>query len=116
MLMRGIGRLDAPHRRRAPASIEIMETCFAALDLLHPADQALWGVLCLAFFFLLRRSEIVAITGSSFQWFALKDREVSITDAEGAPTEDPESAAAVHIRLSGSKTNQCGAPTVRMLT
>ncbi|KAE9348512.1 hypothetical protein PR003_g6373 [Phytophthora rubi] len=30
------------------------------------------GVLCLAFFFMLRRSEIAATTNTKFKWFVLK--------------------------------------------
>ncbi|EGZ05287.1 hypothetical protein PHYSODRAFT_534264 [Phytophthora sojae] len=72
MLLKGISRLDSPPRRKAPVSIGLLEVCFRNLSMTEPFEQALWGVMCLALFFLLRRSEIVAITGGSFKWFAVR--------------------------------------------
>jgi len=73
----------------------LLETCLLPLQLQEPAEQALWGVLCLAFFIVLRRSEIVATTSTTFRWFALKAADVSAIDAAGVPTSVPRSAAAV---------------------
>ncbi|KAE8989995.1 hypothetical protein PF011_g18541 [Phytophthora fragariae] len=115
MLLRGLSRFDKAQQQRAPASVAILEACLRRLDLTDPADQALWGVLCLAFFFLLRRSEIMAITRTTFRWFALKGGEITVTDRDGLATNDPTAAASVHIRLSGSKTNQGGPSTPRLL-
>ncbi|KAJ8558985.1 hypothetical protein ON010_g8467 [Phytophthora cinnamomi] len=115
MLLKGVGRLDAPRRQNAPVSVALLEECANALDLNDPADQALWGVLCLAFFFMLRRSEIAATTNTAFKWFALKAADVTTIDATGTPTVNPKRATAVCVRLSGSKTNQSGDPTTRML-
>ncbi|ETL89436.1 hypothetical protein L917_11642 [Phytophthora nicotianae] len=116
MLLRGVGHRDAPHSRKAPASVAILERCAASLDLHDPADQALWGVLCLAFFFLLRRSEIAETTNTGFQWFALKAADITATNAAGFPTCDPSLAQAVCIRPCGSKTNQGGHAITRMLS
>ncbi|KAG6623977.1 uncharacterized protein IUM83_02252 [Phytophthora cinnamomi] len=113
MILRGSGRLNTPHCQRAPVSIEILESCFASLDLLNPQTKRYGGgVLCQAFVFLLRRPEIVATSGARFQWFALKDQEVAVTDANGAATEGRDRA---HMPQR-SKTNQGGAPTARMMT
>jgi hypothetical protein len=71
MLLRGVGKRDSRPRQKAPKSIAFLEECLRALNLHDPAYQALWGVLCLAFFFILRRSEIVAITTTTCCWFAL---------------------------------------------
>ncbi|KAE9182251.1 hypothetical protein PF005_g22569 [Phytophthora fragariae] len=79
-----------------------------------PSDQALWGVLCLSFFFLLRRSEI-ASSGKKFAWFALKAEDVAVLDINGLPANTAREASSVHIRLRGSKTNQRGTPTLRVL-
>ncbi|KAG3007956.1 hypothetical protein PC123_g16704 [Phytophthora cactorum] len=72
--------------------------------------------MCLAFFFLLRRSEIVAIRGGSFKWFALGAQGIVVVDVSLQPTQNPSLAQAVWVRLIGSKTNQDGAPTTRMLS
>ncbi|KAE9232050.1 hypothetical protein PF005_g2854 [Phytophthora fragariae] len=109
MLIKGVGRLDAARRQKAPVSVALLEQCADALDLNDPADQALWGVLCLAFFFMLRRSEIAATTNTKFKWFALKAADVSTLDTFGTPMIDPSAATTVCIRLTGSKSNQ-GAP------
>ncbi|KAE8892638.1 hypothetical protein PF003_g23413 [Phytophthora fragariae] len=111
----GLGRIDRPVQQKTPVSVALLEPCFRALDLHDPADQALWGVLCLAFFFVLRRSEIMATTTTKFRWFALKAENITATNAAGVPTTDPRTASAVCIRLRGSKTNQSGAPTTRVL-
>ncbi|KAE8878681.1 hypothetical protein PF005_g7976 [Phytophthora fragariae] len=50
------------------------------------------GGLCLAFFFMLRRSEIAATTNTKFKWFALKTAGISALDTFGAPTTDPSAA------------------------
>ncbi|KAE8908053.1 hypothetical protein PF005_g25664 [Phytophthora fragariae] len=115
MLLSGLGRIDRPVQQKAPVSVALLEACFRALDLHDPADQALWGVLCLAFFFVLRRTEIMATTTTTFRWFALKAEDITATNAAGVPTTDPRTASAVCIRLRGSKTNQNGAPTTRVL-
>ncbi|KAF1787873.1 Integrase-like, catalytic domain [Phytophthora cactorum] len=74
------------------------------------------GGLCLDFFFVLRRSKIVATTATSFHWFALKTADVAVIDADGSLTLDPSRAAAVCIRLEGSKTNQTGPQVMRILS
>ncbi|GMF40570.1 unnamed protein product [Phytophthora fragariaefolia] len=51
MLFKGISRLDSPPRWKAPVSIELLEACFHSLSMVEPFEQALWGVMCLAFFF-----------------------------------------------------------------
>ncbi|POM59985.1 LOW QUALITY PROTEIN: hypothetical protein PHPALM_31205 [Phytophthora palmivora] len=73
------------------------------------------GVLCLAFFFLLRRSEIVAINGGgNVKWFA--------GPGYCCPGHDGSSyffSSKIPISLhalTGSKTNQGGTPTTRMLS
>lgn len=103
MLLKGISRLDTPRRRKAPVSIHLLEACFRGLAMEHPRGQALWGVVCLAFFFLLRRSEIVAIQGGSFKWFALRAQDIVVVDTAGQPTQCPSQAQAVWIHLIGSK-------------
>jgi hypothetical protein len=73
------------------------------------------GVVCVAFFFLMRRSEIVSISGKSVKWFALRAEDLVVLDATGEPTLSATEARSVHMRLRGSKTNQCGHATARML-
>ncbi|OWZ10179.1 hypothetical protein PHMEG_00017010 [Phytophthora megakarya] len=70
MLLKGIRRFDPPRRRNPPLSIRLLEARFHSLDLLYPETQVLWGVLCLAFFFLLRRFEIVTFLWSTHKEIA----------------------------------------------
>ncbi|GMF36125.1 unnamed protein product [Phytophthora lilii] len=116
LLLKGISRLDSPQQRKSPVSLEILEACFNSLSMTDPFEQALWGVVCLAFFFMMRRSEIVAISGGSFKWFAVRAQDIAVVDVEGRPTECPSTAHSVCIRLVGSKTNQGGTSTPRMLS
>ncbi|KAG3184238.1 hypothetical protein PC129_g10782 [Phytophthora cactorum] len=112
--LKGVNRLDAPPRQKEPAFIALLEACLRPLVLQDHTDQA--GVLCLAFFFVLHRSEIVATTATTFRWFAPKAADFAVVDAKGSPTLGPSCAAAVCIRLEGSKANQRGPPVVRMLS
>ncbi|KAE8886362.1 hypothetical protein PF005_g22773 [Phytophthora fragariae] len=78
-------------------------------------DQALWGVLCLAFFFLFRRSEMASLSKDKFRLFALEACDVATLNETNRVTRDASRAASGHIRLRGSKTNQAGHVTMRML-
>ncbi|EGZ08233.1 hypothetical protein PHYSODRAFT_340051 [Phytophthora sojae] len=115
MLLKGISRRDTLPQRKAPVSIRLLEACFTRLSLRNPADQTLWGALCMSFFFLFRRSEIVSVSAGRFRWFAIRAFDVAVLDAGDVPTLDPIQAASVHVRLRGSKTNQRGSPSLRML-
>ncbi|EGZ18503.1 hypothetical protein PHYSODRAFT_332284 [Phytophthora sojae] len=86
MLLKGISRLDSPPERKAPVSIQLLEACFASLNLASFSDQALWGF-C----------------------------DVAVFDRADNATLDASAATTVHIRLRGSKTNQAGQATTRML-
>ncbi|KAG3236462.1 hypothetical protein PI124_g18529 [Phytophthora idaei] len=96
MLLKGITRLDTPRFRKAPVSLDVLEPFFLGLSMNNPSEQAFWGGgMCLAFFFLLRRSEIVAFRGGPFKWFALRAQDTVIVDAAGQPTQNPSQAQAV---------------------
>ncbi|KAG3000825.1 hypothetical protein PC118_g96 [Phytophthora cactorum] len=114
MLLKGINCLDQPVRHKAPVSFRLMDKCFESLNMSRPSDQALWFFVSLFFFFLLRRSEIASL-GKKFGWFALRAEDVSLLDYHGSATVRAQEATSVHIRLRGSKTNQQGEPTLRML-
>ncbi|KAE9014660.1 hypothetical protein PF011_g7955 [Phytophthora fragariae] len=95
MLRKGAARLDAPSSKKAPVSVAIFEANFRQLDLTDPADQALWGgVLCLAFFFLLRCSETTVTSATKFEWFTLNGSDVAVADANGKTTTDPGTVTA----------------------
>lgn len=115
MLLNGIHRLESPVIRKAPVTVDLLDACYSTLSPTSQDDRMLWGVLSVAFFFLLRRSEIAA-SGKTFQWFALTDEDVTILDMHGSSTLLPAQAQSVQIRLRGSKTNQNGTPTVRLLS
>ena len=115
MLLKGLSRLDPPPRSKAPVSLALLGACFRRLDFALPQDQALWGVLCLSFFFLLRRSEIVA-ENAIFKRFALRADDVVVLDAHGFPTMEAQAAVSVCISLRGSKTDQQGKGASRLLS
>ncbi|OWY99318.1 hypothetical protein PHMEG_00029693 [Phytophthora megakarya] len=79
MLLKGITRLDTPPRHKAP--------------MIPSPKLAGGGVGCVVFFFLLRRSEIVFISGNLFKRFALRAEDLVVLDISGVPTL---SAAAAH--------------------
>ncbi|OWZ06216.1 LOW QUALITY PROTEIN: hypothetical protein PHMEG_00021560 [Phytophthora megakarya] len=101
MLLKGITRIDPPIQRKAPVSLRLLESCFAVIDLATPSGQALWGF-CWPL-------------GKKFAWFALKDQDIAVLDRHGAATTRSNCAVSTHIRLIGSKANQRGPPTLRMM-
>lgn len=72
-------------------------------------------MLCLAFFFLLRRTEMASLSKDKFRLFALKACDVATLNETNRVTRDASRATSGHIRLRGSKTNQAGYVTMRML-
>ncbi|OWZ09948.1 LOW QUALITY PROTEIN: hypothetical protein PHMEG_00017272 [Phytophthora megakarya] len=112
MLIKGVRRFDPPRQQKAPVSIALLERCANSLSFDDPADQALWGVLCLAFFFLLRHH---CYDEDNILLVRFNADDIAIIDASGSPTDVPSSASATCIRLRGSKTNQAGTPLTRML-
>ncbi|OWZ20980.1 hypothetical protein PHMEG_0004527 [Phytophthora megakarya] len=115
MLQNGIHRLDSPVQHKASVSILILELCFASLNIELPSDQALWGGPVPGL--LLPTSSIRdRFKGrENARVVCTKANEIAILDAVGKPTISACRAVEVHIRLSGSKTNQHGDPTLRAL-
>ncbi|OWZ18799.1 LOW QUALITY PROTEIN: hypothetical protein PHMEG_0007059 [Phytophthora megakarya] len=110
MILKGIHRLDAPVRHKALVSINNLECCYAALDMNLPSSQGLWGSLCQAFSF-----SFVPPRSHRKKENRLHANDIAILDSNGDSTTIARVAEAVHIRLSGSKTNQHGEPTLRAL-
>ncbi|KAG4240760.1 hypothetical protein PC116_g11295 [Phytophthora cactorum] len=88
ILLKGISRLDSSRRRKAPVSLNLLGECVSNLSMAEPFELALWGVMCLAFFFLLRRSEVVAISGSTFKWFAVRSQDIAVLNAQRHPPQE----------------------------
>ncbi|TYZ67489.1 hypothetical protein PybrP1_002258 [[Pythium] brassicae (nom. inval.)] len=116
MTLHGIGRVSKPRSNKAPVSVELMESCLQSIDLAYRSGQVLWGVLCLSFFFLLRRFDIAARIRTKFQRFVPKAVDITVTDAGGKQTLDPAQAVSVRTVLHCSKTNQAGAAVIRALS
>ncbi|OWZ18827.1 LOW QUALITY PROTEIN: hypothetical protein PHMEG_0007013 [Phytophthora megakarya] len=112
MLLKGIRRFDPPRRRKSPVSIRLLETWFHSLDLKYPDAQALGGIVLGV---LLPPSAIRDRGDLKIKWLALNGQDISVIDTQGDRTCDPRLAHAVCIKLRGSKTNQRGPATVRML-
>ena len=115
LLLQGLARADSPRHHKHPVSLELLGTCLGLLDFTKPRDRALWGVVCLSFFFLLRRSEITSLARHEFQWFALKAKDLIVVDNQGLPTRNEQAASGVNLTLSGSKANQRGPASTRYL-
>ncbi|TYZ67467.1 hypothetical protein PybrP1_005525 [[Pythium] brassicae (nom. inval.)] len=105
MLLKGNSRLYAPPAYEALVSIEMLEICFRSLQLSHPANQALWGVLCLGFFFLLQRSEIEATISTTFmrKISSLRlDKKADKRSMAGSHSDDPP------LGVKGKRTRHSG--------
>jgi hypothetical protein len=68
----------------------------------------------LGFFFLLRRSEYLAV-GRKVQQYALRRSDISFFDNEGRSAGVMRQASAVAVRFRGSKSDQFGEGTTRKL-
>ena len=115
LLLQGLSRVQAPRQPKHPVSIELLGACLSLLDFSNPRHRALWGVVCISFFFLLCRSEIAAISRNKFQWFALKTKDLIVVDDRGTPVLEYERAHGVQLLLTGSKANQLGPASTRFL-
>lgn len=100
LLLKGIGRSDPAAQAKHPVSLNILSHIHAGLDLLAPDAQALWRSLCVAFYFLLRRFEIVAGDGLRYRWFCLKAQDIRVEDKNDIETTNPHAAESVGIHAT----------------
>ncbi|KAF1794046.1 Integrase-like, catalytic domain [Phytophthora cactorum] len=70
------------------------------------------GVTVMVFFFLLRRSEYLAV-GGKFSEFAIQRRDVMFADGKGNATASKQASQSVTLRIRGSKTDQLRESTRR---
>jgi hypothetical protein len=118
LLRRGFARLTGDSVRKKPISIEILH---AMAQILQPfessspkSDSLLWGLIVLAFFFLLRRSEF-ALSGPGTKGHALLTKDLLVLDKNNLPTTIYKSAVKVAIHLRSNKTDQSKKGTTRVL-
>ncbi|OWZ12347.1 hypothetical protein PHMEG_00014512 [Phytophthora megakarya] len=103
MLLKGLKRTDPPSRRKAPLSVQLLESTRALGGVVH-------GILLP-----LTEVRIRAVRGVSYKWFPLRPEDVTVLSVSGRITLSPSYVMSVCIRLRGYKTNQSGIPTTRML-
>jgi hypothetical protein len=78
-----------------------------------PSDICYWGLIATAYFFLLRRSEII-YDGVSCKWYTITRSDIKFWNEDG--TECPRKyAKSVSINLRGSKSDQQGEGATRSM-
>lgn len=108
-LIKGIGTLDPRRLHKALVLLEILELFFNSMRFHKPSGQALWGDTPGVYL----SPKIIAVSRSTFQWFANKAQDISILDS-GASTRNLALACFMHVRFHSSDTNQGGKSTARM--
>lgn len=101
-LSRGLRRFSGPQRQLQPVTTAILRQVYRSLHLRDPHQRLLWGLMLLAYFFLLRGSEYTRSSGA-VKPYVLKLGEIRLTESS------------VTLRLSGSKSDQLGRGAVRQL-
>jgi len=113
--LRGIQRNNLPLPRTQPVTIPILLQLQSVL--LHRGQSHFllltWGLVVLAVFFLLRRSEYLLSDGK-FHHFVARLQNLKLCDAEGRPTR-PATATSVSLELVGAKNDQFGRGSTRFL-
>jgi hypothetical protein len=77
-------------------------------------NSLLWGLIVIAFFFLLRRSEFAIKSRVSLQ-HAFQNQDLAVVDADGHPTSEYSRAHRVFLKLRSSKTDQSAKGVTRVL-
>jgi hypothetical protein len=117
--LQGVRRESSVPKSKRPASKGLIMK--AALRMLRPdgshspRESTILGLLVVAFFFLLRRSEYASPDGRRVEKGALLCRDLTIRDKHGRETMLKENAASISIHLAYSKTDQLGQGSNRVL-
>ncbi|ETI54050.1 hypothetical protein F443_03094 [Phytophthora nicotianae P1569] len=114
LVLRGIRRLSPPRRQRAAVSIPMLQAIAKAAHFSVAQHRVIWGAAVLGFFFCLRGAEYLTSRGR-FHGYCLQVRDVELLDSVGLPTSSFKAASSVEIVLRGSKTDQVGQSSKRVL-
>ena len=116
VLLQGLKRSSNTPSGKHPVSLTILEAVYQNLDLTSLRDQALWGIILLSYFFLLRTSEIAWKSKNNISNFALRGKDLIVQDKLGHTTYEISKAERVTIHLRGAKNDQEFKGSVRSLT
>lgn len=114
LALRGMVRLSKPPVRKAPVTIPILRAMYQALDFGSTHDRVLWGATVMGYFFLLRRSEYLAIQGRK-HGYAIQRADVKFKDKRGHICSQAKKIHSVSIQFRGSKSDQVGIGCTRTL-
>ncbi|EGZ05608.1 hypothetical protein PHYSODRAFT_533584 [Phytophthora sojae] len=106
ILRQGIKRMSDPVRKKQPVTPAFLHLLRRSLNFTQPRDRLLWGSVLIGYFFLLRRSEYLAI-GKRRSFYCLQTKDVSFADSNGNQVT-ASSASAITIGLRGAKNDQYG--------
>jgi hypothetical protein len=113
LVMQGIKRLSTSNFQRLPADITMLRWICSRVNWNAAHERCIWGIIVLAYFFLLRRSEI-AFIGAAGHWFMLRRCDI-IFWSSSSKTCAPADAQCVSICLRGAKNDQYGAGSERFM-
>ncbi|KAJ8574815.1 hypothetical protein ON010_g4399 [Phytophthora cinnamomi] len=115
LAMRGMRQLSPPSSQKPPIIIEILRQLRRALDFRQAHHRVIWGATVMGYYFLLRRSEYLAVDGKTSS-FIIQRCDILFTDNSGARATNRDAAANVTVTFEGSKTDQFGESTTRTLS
>ncbi|GMF41272.1 unnamed protein product [Phytophthora fragariaefolia] len=115
LAMRGMRRLSPPSRRKSPITTEIIRRLRGALDFRQAHHRVVWGATVMGYYFLLRRSEYLAVDGKTSS-LIIQRCNILFTDIRGARATNRDAATSVTVTFKGSKTDQIGESTTRTLS
>ncbi|EGZ27477.1 hypothetical protein PHYSODRAFT_472915 [Phytophthora sojae] len=106
ILLQGIKRMSDPVRKKQPVTPAFLRLLRRSLNFTQPRDRLLVGSVLIGYFFLLRRSEYLAI-GKRRSLYCLQTKDVFFADSNGNQVT-ASSASAITIGLRGAKNDQYG--------
>ncbi|OWZ03125.1 LOW QUALITY PROTEIN: hypothetical protein PHMEG_00025200 [Phytophthora megakarya] len=114
LVITGMRRSDPPSNPKAPITIEILRCLHRSLNFQDAQHRVIWGASVLGFFFLLRRSEYLA-HGSKILPYAIQRSDLKFADKNGGDPDYLHNAESVIIQFRGSKSDQFGKGTSRVM-
>ncbi|OWZ07944.1 hypothetical protein PHMEG_00019592 [Phytophthora megakarya] len=114
LVLRGIRRISPPRRQRAAVTIPMLQAIAKAANFSIAQHRVVCGAAVLGFFFCLRGAEYLASRGR-FHSYCLQVRDIVVLDSTGLPTGSFKKASSVEITIRGSKTDQAGQSSKRVL-
>ena len=105
--LKGMDRLRPVHHAKEQATVYLLHELRNLLSFSSSQDRVLWGSTVLAFFFLLRRSEYVAVHDKPTA-HTIKVEDIIFRDKWNRPTKIFDNIHVVELQVRSSKTDQRG--------